>query len=142
MNFSAVKAKAVDFFSEASFVSHIHDTSDYEKALELMDELIEEYDTYLPLIEVLSASIEKWENEADEFREFNKRIENLNDGVAVLRTLMDQYKLKADDLRDEIGGKSLVSMILSGSRKLTLDHIQALSTRFKVSPAVFLALPK
>jgi len=142
MNFSAVKAKAVDLFSEASFVSHIHDTSDYEKALELMDELIEEYDTYLPLIEVLSASIEKWENEAGEFREFNKRIENLNDGVAVLRTLMDQYKLKADDLRDEIGGKSLVSMILSGSRKLTLDHIQALSTRFKVSPAVFLTLPK
>ncbi len=141
MNFSAVKAKAVDFFSEASFVSHIHDSSDYEKALELMDELIEEYDTYLPLIEVLSASIEKWENEADEFREFNKRIENLNDGVAALRVLMDQYNLKADDLREEIGGKSLVSMILSGSRKLTLDHIQALSKRFKVSPALFLSAP-
>jgi len=140
MNFSAVKAKAVDFFSEASFVSHIHDSSDYEKALELMDELIEEYDTYLPLIEVLSASIEKWENEADEFREFNKRIENLNDGVAVLRILMDQYNLKADDLREEIGGKSLVSMILSGSRKLTLDHIQALSKRFKVSPTLFLSV--
>jgi len=140
MNFSAVKAKAVDFFSEASFVSHIHDSSDYEKALELMDELIEEYDTYLPLIEVLSASIEKWENEADEFREFNKRIENLNDGVAALRVLMDQYNLKADDLREEIGGKSLVSMILSGSRKLTLDHIQALSKRFKVSPTLFLSV--
>jgi len=87
---------------------------------------------------VLSASIEKWENEADEFREFNKRIENLNDGVAALRVLMDQYNLKADDLREEIGGKSLVSMILSGSRKLTLDHIQALSKRFKVSPTLFL----
>ncbi len=138
MNFSAVKAKAIDFFSEASFVGHIHDTSDYEKALELMDELIEDYDTYLPLIEVLSASIERWENEASEFRDFNERIAGLNDGVAALRILMDQYNLKADDLREEIGGKSLVSMILSGSRKLTVDHIQALSKRFKVPPATFL----
>jgi len=87
---------------------------------------------------VLSASIEKWENESDEFRLFNKRIEDLNDGVAAHRALMDQHKLKADDLREEIGGKSLVSMILSGSRNLTVDHIQALSRRFKVSPTVFL----
>jgi HTH-type transcriptional regulator/antitoxin HigA len=138
MNFSVVKAKAIDFFNEASYVSHIHNNAEYKMALALMDELIEEYDTYRSLIEVLSASIEKWENESDEFRLFNKRIEDLNDGVAALRVLMDQYKLKADDLREEIGGKSLVSMILSGSRNLTVDHIQALSRRFKVSPTVFL----
>jgi len=59
MDFSTVKATALDFFSEASFVSQIHNESDYEKALALMDELIEDYDTYLPLIEVLSTSIER-----------------------------------------------------------------------------------
>lgn len=137
MRFSNLKEKAEDLFSEASFIGRIHSEEDYEKALELMDELIEDYDRYLPLIEVLSASIEKWENESDQFSEFNKRIVELDDGVAVLRTLMDQYQLKGDDLRNELGSKSLVSMILNGSRNLTRNHIQALSQRFKISPAVF-----
>lgn len=102
-----------------------------------MDELVEEYDKYLPLIEALSASIEKWEDEAAYFSAFNRRIAALDDDAAVLRALMDQHQLKADDLKDEIGGKSLVSMILNGSRNLTRAHIQALSRRFKISPAVF-----
>ena len=67
MNFANVKAKAVDFFSEASFVGHINDEAEYEKALALMDELIEDYDRYRSLIAVLSASIEKWENESEYF---------------------------------------------------------------------------
>ena len=137
MRFSNLKEKAVDLFSEARFIGRIHSEEDYEAALALMDELIEEYDLYLPLIEVLSASIEKWEDESEQFSEFNKRITSLDDGVAVLRTLMDQYDLKAEDLKNELGSKSLVSMILNGSRNLTRDHIQALSERFKISPAVF-----
>ena len=137
MRFSNLKEKAVDLFSEARFIGRIHSEEDYGAALELMDELIEEYDLYLPLIEVLSASIEKWEDESEQFSEFNKRITSLDDGVAVLRTLMDQYDLKAEDLKNELGSKSLVSMILNGSRNLTRDHIQALSERFKISPAVF-----
>ena len=92
MNFSAVKTKAVDFFNEAGFVSHIYNESDYEKALELMDELIDEYDDYRPLIEVLSASIEKWENESEYFSDFNQRIAELDSGLAVFKTLMDQYE--------------------------------------------------
>lgn len=137
MNFSSVKAKAVDFFSEASFVSHINSEFEYDQALALMDELIEDYDKCLPLIEVLSVSIEKWEDEAEAFTEFNLRIADLDDGVAVLRTLMDQYQLKAEDLREDIGSKSLVSMILNGSRNLTREHIQSLSVRFKIAPSVF-----
>ncbi|MDU9048944.1 MAG: hypothetical protein Q3M30_08830 [Candidatus Electrothrix sp. Rat3] len=137
MDFTNIKAKANDLFREAGFLCHINSAADYEQALELMDQLIEEYDKYVPLIELLSVSIERWEHEAEEFAEFNQRVEALDDGVAVLRTLMDQYQLKADDLREEIGGRSLVSMILKGSRKLTRDHIQALSYRFHLSPAVF-----
>ena len=137
MNFSTLKQKSVDFFSEAGFIGRIHSEAEYEQALALMDELIEDYDKYLPLIEVLSASIEKWEDESVYFSAFNKRIEALDDGVAVLRTLMDQHQLKAGDLKNELGGKSLVSMILNGSRNLTRDHIQALSERFRISPTVF-----
>lgn len=137
MGYAILKQKAVDFFAEASFVGRIHNEAEYEQALELMDELIEDYDKYLPLIEVLSVSIEKWEEESEYFSDFNKRIEALDDGAAILRTIMDQYHLKADDLKDELGSKSLVSMILNGSRNLTRDHIQALSQRFKISPSVF-----
>jgi HTH-type transcriptional regulator/antitoxin HigA len=107
MDFSSVKEKAVDFFTEASFISHIDCEPEYEQALALMDELIEDYEMYRPLIEVLSRSIEKWENESESFSEFNQRIEALDDGVAVLTTLMDQYRLKAEDPREEIGSKSL-----------------------------------
>ncbi|MCI5149660.1 MAG: transcriptional regulator [Candidatus Electrothrix sp. MAN1_4] len=137
MDFLRVKAKADDLFREAGFLSSINTEAEYEQALELLDQLIEEYDKYVPLIELLSASIERWEHEAEEFAQFNQRIKALDNGVAVLRTLMDQYRLKTDDLREEIGGRSLVSMILNGSRKLTRDHIQALSDRFRLSPSVF-----
>ena len=135
--FSNVKQKAESLFSEAGFLSRIHNEEEYEQALALMDELIEDYDRHLPLIEVLSRSVEIWENESDEFSDFNRRIEKLDDGIAVLRTLMDQHQLKADNLKSELGSKSLVSTILNGTRNLTREHIQALSQRFNMSPSVF-----
>ena len=99
MNIAAVKSKAAELFAEIGFIGHIHDENEYEQALELVDALIEDYDTYQPLIDVLAISIERWENEADAFSEFNQNIANLDDGAAVLITLKDQYKLKADDLQ-------------------------------------------
>ena len=49
MNFATLKQKAIDCFSEAPFISRIHNEAEYEQALALMDELVEEYDKYLPL---------------------------------------------------------------------------------------------
>ncbi|MBD1577745.1 MULTISPECIES: helix-turn-helix domain-containing protein [Vibrio] len=138
-NFNQLKSTALELFTMASFVGHISNDEEYTEALALMEELIEEYDLYKPLIEVLAVSIERWEDNADEFAEFNRRIEGLDNGVATLRVLMDQYQLKADDLKDVIGGKSLVSMILNGSRKLTKEHIQAISSKYNISPALFFA---
>lgn len=137
MNFAQIKTEALQFFASAPFVGHIDNDEDYAKALQLMDELIEDYDQYLPLIEVLAASIERWEDEADEFVEFNQQVAEIDDGIAALKVLMQQHQLKAADLAEEIGSKSLVSMLLNGSRQLTRDHIQALSQRFNVSPAMF-----
>ena len=137
MNFTNIKAKAIDLFSEAGFISHIGDEREYELALSFMDDLVDEYDRYLPLIEVLSLSIEKWESESNEFSDFNASVDSLDDGVAVLKVLIDQHQLKFEDLKDEIGSKSLVSMILNGSRNLTREHIQSLSDRFKIAPSVF-----
>ena len=123
MSFLQVKEQARSLFSNASFLVHISNN--------------EEYDLYEPLIELLSASIERWENNAPEFAEFNRKVATLDSSAAVLRTLMDQYHLKTDDFKNEIGGKSMVSMILGGTRKLSKDHIQALCDRFKISPALF-----
>jgi HTH-type transcriptional regulator/antitoxin HigA len=121
----------------AGFVGHISNEDEYHQALALMEELIEEYDLYKTLIEVLSVSIERWEDESEEFAEFNAKVAGLDNDVATLRTIMDQYQLKADDLKEVIGGKSLVSMILNGTRQLTKDHIQALSAKYNISPAAF-----
>ncbi|MGR6833758.1 type II toxin-antitoxin system HigB family toxin [Aliivibrio wodanis] len=50
---------------------------------------------------------------------------------------LDNFKYKAKWYVLDIGGKSLVSMILNGSRKLTKEHIQAISSKYNISPALF-----
>ena len=137
MNFAPIKQQASALFAQARFLVEITNEQDYQQALALMDELIEEYDQYQPIIGLLSASIERWEDQAPEFAAFNQRMAALDTDVAVLRSLMDQHQLKLDDLKQEIGGKSVVSMILNGQRQLTKKHIQALSDRFNISPALF-----
>ncbi|MBL4650672.1 MAG: helix-turn-helix domain-containing protein [Aureispira sp.] len=87
---------------------------------------------------MLSLSIERWEDEAEEFSEFNAKIESLDSGISVLRVLMAQHKLNTTDFKNEIGGKSMVSMILNSKRKLSLEHIKALSNRFGVPPQLFI----
>lgn len=56
--------------------------------------------------------------------------------IEMLKFLMEEHGLDQDDL-PEIGSQSLVSKILNGKRKLTLEHIRHLSKRFGVSPAIF-----
>jgi HTH-type transcriptional regulator/antitoxin HigA len=55
----------------------------------------------------------------------------------VLRFLLDRHGLKQRDLASDLGGESVVSEVLSGKRKLNAAHIEQLSRRFHVSPAVF-----
>ena len=138
MNISEIKLQAKSLFSSAGFITHIHNDEDYTLALELMDELIEDYDEQKSLIEILSLSIERWEEESDEFSEFNGKLDSLDDGIAVLRVLMTQHQLNTTDFKDEIGGKSMVSMILNKKRKLSLEHIKALATRFGISAQSFI----
>ncbi len=139
MGFAAIKEKARDLFLEADFIGHIKSEEEYEQALALMDELIEDYDNQRLLIEVLSVAIERWENTSHEFVEFNRRISDLEGGVSVLKVLMEQHGLGVADL-PEIGSKSLVSKILNNERSLTRNHIETLSKRFGVSPALFFRL--
>ena len=57
--------------------------------------------------------------------------------VEVLRALMDANDLRQKDLVPILGSESIVSEILHKKRDLNKAHIEKLSKRFHVSPAVF-----
>lgn len=82
-------------------------------------------------IELLTVLIEAWDNA-------HHAIENAAP-VEVLQTLMAANNLRQKDLAGMLGTESIVSEVLKGKRKLTVEHIARLSKRFKVSPAVFFA---
>jgi HTH-type transcriptional regulator/antitoxin HigA len=58
-------------------------------------------------------------------------------GVEVLKELMDANGLRQKDLADDLGGESIVSLILKEKRQLNRQQMERLSRRFHVSPAVF-----
>jgi HTH-type transcriptional regulator / antitoxin HigA len=57
--------------------------------------------------------------------------------VEVLKELMAANNLKQKDLAPLLGSESIVSEILHGKREMNKQHIERLSQRFKVSPALF-----
>lgn len=136
MNYAAAIKAANDLTSELPFLGSRPSRQDYEDALGLVEYLIED-DPDSPLVEMLTTKIDKYENESPEFAEFNARVASVPSGVALLRTLMDQYHLTQSDFENEIGKKSLVSRILNGQRRLTLDHMRALAKRFGVPVSAF-----
>ena len=58
-------------------------------------------------------------------------------GIEVLKELMDSNGLRQKDLAGDLGGESIVSLILQGKRQLNRQQMEKLSHRFQVSPAVF-----
>jgi len=57
--------------------------------------------------------------------------------VEMIRHLMDSNGLRQVDMLDVFGNASVASEVLNGKRELAKAHIERLSRRFKVSPAVF-----
>jgi len=58
--------------------------------------------------------------------------------VSVVRFLIDRQDLAQRDLVPEFGSESAVSMFLAGHRKLTLEQVRKLSSRFKLPADVFI----
>ena len=137
MNIQHITQLASDLKSEIPFIGGIYSAEQHEEALSLMDELTEDYDNNLLLIDLLWPKIEAYEDAAPELSDFNQRIKNIDSGASMLRVLMQHHNLKTSDFRDEIGVKSVVSMIANEKRKLTAEHIKKLSARFDISPALF-----
>jgi HTH-type transcriptional regulator / antitoxin HigA len=58
-------------------------------------------------------------------------------GVEVLKELMQVNGLRQKDLAEDLGGESIVSLVLQEKRQLNRQQMEKLSKRFRVSPAVF-----
>jgi HTH-type transcriptional regulator/antitoxin HigA len=101
---------------------------------------------YLSVLEKL-ASKNTPSNEEEKYAEvlitlieaYEEEHHSVNDAshVDILRTLMDANDLRQKDLASIFGSESIVSEVLHKKRALNKSHIQKLSRRFGVSPAVF-----
>ncbi|MGK2906923.1 MAG: helix-turn-helix domain-containing protein [Desulfuromonadales bacterium] len=89
------------------------------------------------MIDMIAGSIDKYEKCLESMSRFSQEAEAVDPGVSTLRVLIDQHNLSYADLQEEIGSKSLVSQILSGSKNLTRAHIANLTKRFNISPEMF-----
>ena len=79
--------------------------------------------------EVLMTLIEAYEEERHSIPDASP--------LEVLRALMDANDLRQKDLVSIFGSESIVSEVLHKKRDLNKSHIEKLSKRFRVSPAVF-----
>lgn len=112
----------------------INDDSDYDRAVERLNSLIDEVGTDIehPLysfLDTLGIIIEAYEEQY-------YPIPN-SSGVEMLVHFIEEHSLSQSDL-PEIGSQGVVSEIINGKRELNLRQIKALAKRFNVSPGVFL----
>ena len=130
------------FAHKASNILHIKSADAYEEALVIIEHLFDEAndtteDPLNDLVDIISNSIEKYESCQEDIVNFDNEANYINQEISVLRVLMEQHNLTVSGFKDEIGSKSLVSMILNGKRNLTKEHITKLSKRFNLNPSVF-----
>ena len=117
----------------AKFVSVVHTKKEYERAVSILDELVDEVGEnenhpLATLMETIGTLIENYENE--------HYPNPSTDPIGTLRFLMEEHDLKQSDLQ-EIGSQGVVSEILKGKRELNVRQIKSLSKRFRISPAIF-----
>lgn len=113
-------------------------TSEHHKvSLELVEHLLME-NPGSPLLDIVCNRIRTYEDGQPEIVALREEMNAIPAGLAILRTLMDQYKLTTSDFQNEIGSKSMVSRVLNGKRNLSVNHIKKLSSRFGISPASFI----
>jgi HTH-type transcriptional regulator / antitoxin HigA len=82
-------------------------------------------------VELLAVLIEDYETSAFPLAQRSAPLD-------ALRELMAVNGLKQADLLDVFVHKSVVSSVLSGKRRMTVEQIRKLGRKFHISPAVFL----
>jgi HTH-type transcriptional regulator/antitoxin HigA len=118
----------------AKFIFVPTNEDEYNQIVELLDEIIvivrdNENHPLANLMDVLGLLVETYE---DQFVP-----EPESDPISILKHFMEEHHLKQKDL-PELGSQGVVSEILNGKRKLTINQIKALSKRFNVPESVFI----
>jgi HTH-type transcriptional regulator / antitoxin HigA len=110
----------------------IHSDEQLAKYTEVLFELTGKADTTQDekeAVELLTLLITRYESERYPMPDV--------DPVEMLQFLLEQNGLSQRDIAEDLGNESIVSLILARKRKLNNKHIDRLSKRFHVSPAVF-----
>jgi HTH-type transcriptional regulator/antitoxin HigA len=120
--------------SIAPWVVAPHTDSDYQKHIDLLNQLIDyigenEQHPLASLLNFVGMLVSDYEKQHFSPPEATPQ--------QVLTFLMQEHQLKQSDL-PEIGSQGVVSEILNGKRELNTRQIKALAERFAVSPAVFI----
>lgn len=120
--------------SVSKVVSTINNDRQYNRAVKLLDSLIDEVSqkpdsVKESLIDTLGTLIKEYED--------RNIPEPQATGIDALKYLMEEHNLKQIDL-SEIGSQGVVSEILNGKRELNLRQVKLLCQRFSVSPNVFI----
>ncbi len=111
-----------------------HTESEYQALVETLDNLVDEVGNnqnheLAPVMETVGNLIENYENRKYKIKEASP--------IDVLKYLMQEHGLKQADLK-EIGSQGVVSEILTEKRTLNIEQIKKISSRFQVSPLVFI----
>lgn len=71
MNVRTTKGNPRALFEQPGFIDPIANGAEYAQALALIGELVEDYEANHLLVDILSHSIETWEDASDEFAVFS-----------------------------------------------------------------------
>jgi len=77
----------------------------------------------------------------EDFEEKNYSFPVAASPIDIVTHLMEANGLRQSDMTDVFGTASITSEVLNGKRSLAKSHIEKLSSKFNVSPALFFALP-
>ena len=111
-----------------------HTEPEYNNLVTLLDNLIDEVGEnekhpLSSLMETIGNLIESYED--------NNFQTNHGSPIESLSFLMKEHGIKQTELA-EVGSQGVVSEVLTGKRHLNIRQIKALSSRFNVSPLVFI----
>ena len=112
----------------------IRNESEYDRAIERLNALIDEVGTdeenpLYELLDTLGIVIHTYEEKYEPIPDSN--------GVEMMHFLMEEHQLGLADLPD-IGTPEMILAILNGQQELTVKQLKSLSTRFQVSPTIFI----
>jgi HTH-type transcriptional regulator/antitoxin HigA len=102
----------------------------YTEALFKLTALPKPSPSEMEAIELLSLLIQHYEDKHWPIAEV--------DPISMVRYLIEKGNLTQRDLIPEFGSESAVSMFLSGKRNLTIEQVQKLSARFKLTTDAFI----